>query len=190
MKWVKAAFVLLLYMPLTQMFYLLCIVSKYGLDKKHWRKGCYSSMVNISDEALVMQVVMYYFPRWKNQQIVEEDDGECSEIRGGKRICGPKRGERNTGSTTVKTFYEYLKKFKNTRDSEYKGVWDKKLQDVANAQHRLELCEKERLLGDEMGDESTDNINTNFDLDFCDGCFDGDIGNDDGQETQTVVTEL
>ena len=59
-------------------------------------------MVNVSDEALVMQVVKYYFPRWdKLEDMVEEDDGTGGGGVG-KQVCGPKRGERNTGSRTIK----------------------------------------------------------------------------------------
>ena len=39
----------------------------------------FTDMVNITDEALVMQVVKYYFPRWdKGEEVQEEERNEDS----------------------------------------------------------------------------------------------------------------
>ena len=73
-------------------------------------------MVNPTDEALIMQVVSYYFPRW--------DDGIDEED-----LAGAKKGEKNTCARTMKLYYNYMKKFKETRSSEFAGRWDKKLRE-------------------------------------------------------------
>ena len=80
-----------------------------------------------------------------------------------------------------------VQSLKKKRDSEFKVLWGRKLQEVANAQHLLVMCEREETLGNEPENEST-NSNTGFGLDLCDGCFDGEIGNTDDQEGATVVT--
>ena len=44
-----------------------------------------------------------------------QEDGSSDGGGGGKRVCGRKRGERNTGSRTIKVFYEYRTKFKKKK---------------------------------------------------------------------------
>jgi hypothetical protein len=79
--------------------------SKYG-NINSWRRDMFSVAVNISDEALVLQVVKYYFPRWDSgEEIGEEDDSEESKRGGSKQSGGEAKGERVTCSRTAATFY-------------------------------------------------------------------------------------
>jgi hypothetical protein len=154
------------------------------VDKKLWRTRNYSKMVNVTDEALVMQVVTYYFPRWTLGIETLEEDGETVVSGVGKRGGGAVKGERNTGAKTVQIFSEYVAKFKKTRQSKFAELWDKKLQDAALKQHVLELLEKEKEMERENESESAVEKNS-FDVDLVEGCFDGVMEDD---EMATVIT--
>ena len=67
-----------------------------------WITNKFTDVVNVTDEALVMQVVRYYFPRWdKGEVSVDEDESEESTEAGSKRSGGAEKGERLTCSRTV-----------------------------------------------------------------------------------------
>ena len=88
-------------------------------------------MVNPTDEALIMQVVTCYFPRWDSGQEMDEEDS-----------AGAKKGEKNTGARTMKIYYNYMAKFKDARKSRFVGLWDKKLREEAINQHLSVLVER------------------------------------------------
>jgi hypothetical protein len=163
-------------------FYFLC--SKYGLDKKIWRTKSFSKMVNPTDEALVMQVVNCYFPRWALGIETVDDDGETIVGGTGKRSGGAVKGEKNTGSRTIEIFSEYVAKFKSARQSEFAELWDRKLQEQAINHHVLEILEKEKVIEEEREPETAVRQD-NFDVDLIDGCFGGDMEED---EVATVIT--
>jgi hypothetical protein len=145
-------------------------------------------MVNTTDEALVMQVVTCYFPRWALGEEVDDDD----ETHGGgvgKRSGGAKKGEKNTGSRTIHIFAKYNKKFKEARNSKFSGKWDEKLQNEAINQHELETIEKEKNVEHEKEDESPI-VNGGFDVDMINGCFDNYLEDDGVEETGTTVTPV
>ena len=62
----------------------------------------FTDMVNITDEALVMQVVKYYFPRWdKGEEVLGEERSEDSNDLdsndiGSKCSGGAEKGKRMT----------------------------------------------------------------------------------------------
>jgi hypothetical protein len=172
--------------------YVICMVSnylyvpcsRYGLDKKLWGTRCFSKLVNITDEALVMQVVTNYFPRWTLGIETLDEEGETIVVGAGKRIGGAVKGEKNTGSRTMEVYSNYAAKFKKTRNTEYTELWDKKLREAAIKQNILEVMEKEAIAEGEREPGSAVEKD-NFDVDLMNGCFDGDVEED---EVGTVVT--
>ena len=159
------------------------------MDKKLWRTRCFSKMVNTTDEALVMQVVTCYFPRWALGKDVEDDDDETHGGGVGKRSGGAQKGEKNTGSRTIHIFANYNKKFKEARNSKFSDEWDKKLQKEAINQHILETIEKDKDVEHKNEDESPI-VRSGFDVDMVNGCFDEYLEDDGVEETGTTVTPV
>jgi len=88
----------------------------------------FTDMVNTTDEALVMQVAKYYFPRWDKGEEMVEDDGSEEGTVGSKHSGGAEKGERLTCSRTARTFYDYCRKVNAARQSPFKDMWDARLQ--------------------------------------------------------------
>ena len=146
-------------------------------------------MVNVTDEALVMQVVTFYFPRWAAGKEMGEDDGETLGGGEGKQIGGPQKGETNTATRTIQTFARYCGTFKEARNSRFAAAWDMKLKEEAIKQNALEEIEKERKLVKDTGDGSPI-MSKGFDMDIIDGCFDEEMVDDEQVETVTLGTEV
>ena len=147
-------------------------------------------MVNVTDEASVMQVVNCYFPRWVLGKDMEDEDDEASGVGVGKLRAGAKKGERNTGAKTIGIYSKYLRKFKEARTSKFAILWDKKLQEEAIKQHLLEVIEKDKMKEATSTDKQV-SAGVGFDLDICNGCFDvGGMEEYEETDTATVVTEL
>ena len=105
----------------------------------------FTDMVNVSDEALVMQVVRYYFPRWdKGEVVVEEKEIEDSSEIGSRHSGGAEKGERLTCSRTSSAFYDYCRKVKAARESLFRTKWDEPLQGVALERHKEEMEDEEK----------------------------------------------
>ncbi len=89
----------------------------------------FTDMVNVTDEALVMQVVQNYLPRWdKGEEIGDKDRSKESSEIGSKRSSGQEKGEILTCAKTASSFYEYCRKVKAVRESSFSAKWDEKLQ--------------------------------------------------------------
>ena len=99
----------------------------------------FTAMVNVSDEALVMQVVKYYFPCWdKGEEVVEENGSEESSEIGSRHSGGAEKGERFTCSRTLSVFYDFCRKVKAARESWFKTNWDERLHGEAIKWHKEE----------------------------------------------------
>ena len=145
-------------------------------------------MVNVTDEALVMQVVTCYFPRWSlGIEDMEEDDGSTIGGGVGKR-GGAVKGEKNTGTRTIHIYNNYVGRAKETRASRFADLWDKKLKEEADAQHVLESMEKERIVGQDQ-ENDTPVMKTGFDMDLHDGRFGGET-EEDGDATVVTATAV
>ena len=97
----------------------------------------FTDMVNVTDEALVMQVVQNYSPRWdKGEEIGEEDRSDESSEIGSKRSSGQEKWEILTCAKTASSFYDYCRKVKAARESLFRTKWDEKLQGEAIKQHK------------------------------------------------------
>ena len=150
----------------------------------------FTDMVNVTDEALVMQVVKFYFPRWdKGEDVLEEEGSQDSNDVGSKQSCGAEKGERLTCSRTARTFYDYCRKVKAARDSDFTVLWDTKLQSEAIQKDREDMDEKERNRRDEdFGKEnSAGNEAAVFDADLINGCFGGAYGVEELPSAATQV---
>jgi hypothetical protein len=139
----------------------------------------FTDMVNVSDEALVMQVVKYYFPRWdKGEEVVEENGSEESSEIGSRHSGGAEKGERLTCSRTSSAFYDYCRKVKDARESPFRTKWDEKLQGVAIRRHKEEMEDEEiKKREDATSKESNaENGRRIFDADMVNGCWGGSYG--------------
>ena len=135
----------------------------------------YSDMVSESDEALVMQVVKFYFPRWdKGEDMVEEEGSEDGTEASSKHSGGAKMGERLTCSRTTSSFYEYIRKFKATRNSPYKEKWDERLQAETIRDHREKQDDEET----RQREENDNAEKVAFDGDVMNGTWDDVFGED------------
>ena len=145
----------------------------------------YSDMVNESDEALVMQVVKFYFPRWdKGEEMVEEEGSEEGTEAGSKHSGGAERGERLTCSRTTSSLYEYIRKFRAARNSPYKDKWDERLQVETIRDHREQQDDEETRQREENG--SAEKVGTAFDADVMNGTWD-DVFEEDVSQTAPVL---
>ena len=114
----------------------------------------FTDLVNISDEALVMQVVKFYFPRWdRGEEEVEDDESEEGSTIGSKHSGGAEKGERLTCSRTASAFYGYCRKVKAARESSFKTKWNEKLQGEVIKQHK-KVMEEERRKREERDDNA------------------------------------
>jgi hypothetical protein len=142
----------------------------------------FTDLVNITVEALVMQIVKFYFPRWdKGEGLGEEEKSEDSSDIGSKRSGGAEKGERLTCTRTAIDFYDYCEKIKNARESSFKAKWDERLQGEVMERHKKEMDEKKRKRdGDGIGKEnSAGNVRTALSVDFMNGCWGGTYGTED-----------
>jgi hypothetical protein len=167
--------------------------SRYGI-KGRWRADLFSEMVNETDEALVMQVVRYYFPRWdKGEKVAGEDgseesnDAESTDV-GSKHSGGAEKGERLTCTRTAMAFYDYVRKVKTARASPYRAMWDKKLQIEAIRRDKEDLDKEERKRQIEEGEKENEaaDIRTVFNADIMNGCWGGNYGADELPTTTAV----
>jgi hypothetical protein len=130
----------------------------------------YSDMVSESDEALVMQVVKFYFPRWdKGEDVVEDEGSEEGTEAGSKHSGGAERGERLTCSRTTSSLYEYIRRFRAARNSPYSQKWDERLQAETIRDHREKQDDEET----RQREENDDAVGTTFDADVMNGTWDG-----------------
>jgi hypothetical protein len=148
----------------------------------------FTDMVNVTDEALVMQVVRNYFPRWdKGEEIGDEDKSEESSEIGSKRSSGQEKGEILTCAKTASSFYEYCRKVKAARESSFSAKWDEKLQREAIKEHREEMEDEEKRKREDGSTENdAENKKRNFDSDIMNGCWGGSFGVDELQTSTPV----
>jgi hypothetical protein len=147
----------------------------------------FTDMVNPTDEALVMQVVRFYFPRWdKGEEVVEEDGSEESSELSSKHSGGAEKGEKLTCSRTASAFYDYCRKVQTARESSFRAKWDEKLRGEAIKRHKEELEEEERIENESGKENKADEVSTTFDADMMNGCW-GGIYEDDELPTATTV---
>lgn len=119
-----------------------------------WKDRAMTAMTTASDEALVLQVVKHYFPRWEKEAALRgQDNGRGSEdvdegssnydastirdSRGNRK--GAQKGERNTCVRTKAVFYGYYAKVKQCRVSLHKDAWDQATRQVAIERYKKEL---------------------------------------------------
>lgn len=141
-------------------------------------------MVDATDEALVLQIVQYYFPRWKEEVVMaglglcmeeqdgekddnmieEEDESSTSTGKPSSVARGAKRGKVKTLCKTTKDFFSWHQKVLKARASPYCEKWDEWLRTKALT---LE-AEKEIGLSQNVDDQSVADRplqqNTMFDM--------------------------
>ena len=150
----------------------------------------FTDVVNITDEALVMQVVKFYFPRWdKGEDVLDEEGSGDSNDVSSKQGGGAEKGEKLTCARTASTFYEYCGKVKAARASSFKEMWDTKLQGAAIKKDREDMDEEDRRLREEDVDKdiragSEAHV---YDADLINGCFGGVYGVEEIPTTTTQV---
>lgn len=151
-------------------------------------------MVNITDEALVMQVAKFYFPRWdKGEEVLEGEGSEESNDAdstciGSKHGGGAKKGETSTCSRTTRVFYDYCRKVITARESSFCAMWDERLKGEAIRQDKAEMDEEERRRQLEDGEKEINagNVHKVFDADMMNGYWGGTYGMEDIQAATPV----
>jgi hypothetical protein len=139
----------------------------------------FTDLVNITDEALVMQIVKLYFPRWdKGEDLGDEDDSEETNEMGSKHSGGAAKGERLTCARTAKIFYVYCKKIKTVRESSFKTMWDERLKAEAIIQHQREMDEERRKKEESRKEDIEEDISGEFEADIINGYWGGTYGVD------------
>ena len=148
----------------------------------------YTDMVNVTDEALVMQIVRLYFPRWdKGEDTGDEIDSEKTHESSSKRSGGAEKGQRLTCSRTARTFYDYCRKVNETRESTFKVMWDERLKCEAIKQHQAEMDEENRSREENGSDNIVDGTSSVFDADVMNGYWGGTFGVDELPPATTQV---
>ena len=150
-----------------------------------WTKKSFSSVVNITDEALVMQIVKHYVPKWCKAG-AEEMSSEGSSVAGdsgGKSEDGrQKRGGAVKGDTMTcvkqkACFYEYCIKVKQARSSPNSAKWDLRLKEEA-IKRMMEQEEKAKAHLSDESDACSENqdgkLQENSNNMFVHGMFDDD----------------
>ena len=144
--------------------------------------------MNVTDEALVMQVVLCYFPRWNSEYGLVQRNSDKVGGGVGRQIGGAKKGRRQTGCRTMDFYEEYCAKFQKVKTSRLGELWDTRLQEEAINQHQREM--EENIKSDDREQGCTMPIHsTGFAMDICNGCFDGEIEESDETIEGTAVTE-
>ena len=139
----------------------------------------FTDMVNVTDEAFVMQVVRYYFPCWdKGEEVVEEDGSEESSKVGSNHSGGAEKGEILTCSRTASAFYDYCRKVKAARESSFRTKWDERLQGVAIKRHKEEMEDEEKRKHEDgtRKENNAENGRRVFDADIENGCWGSSYG--------------
>ena len=138
----------------------------------------FTDMVNMTDEALVLQVVRYYFPRWdKGEEIGDEDESGVSKDTSSKQSGGAAKGETLTCSKTAEKFYNYVNMVRETRGSTFKVMWDERLRGEAVKRHSEEMDEERQRMEENIDQENeVNNVATAFYNDIMNGCWGGSFG--------------
>ena len=142
----------------------------------------FSDMFNVTDEALVMQVVQCCFPRWdKGEEVGEEDRSEESSESGSKHGGGAEKGEILTCAKTASSFYDYCRKVKAARESSFRTKWDERLQGEAIKWHREEMKDEEEKKQEDgtSKEDDAENWGRAFDADIENGSWGGTYGVDE-----------
>jgi hypothetical protein len=153
-----------------------------------WTKKKFSSAVNITDEALIMQVVKHYVPKWdklvsaegENSSFAGGEEGGRSEDGKNKRAGGAVKGDINTCVKQKACYYEYCIKVQQARSSKFSEKWDVRLKEEA-LKRMMEQEEKTKAqLSTNVDEQSVedDNVSSNESTSiFIHGMYDDeDIG--------------
>lgn len=127
-------------------FLIFCFLFTFSTYKNiaQWSCNDYHTTVTASDEAFVLQVMTYYYPRWTDPSLHEETSVSESVVSGGTGgRGGPARGFKGTACKTIRQYHEYVSQMGRSRAGVNAKLWSGRLKEAAKKTLALSLAESQ-----------------------------------------------
>ena len=129
-------------------------------DLTNWASKQFNKTVHLTDEAFVLQISKFHFPRWEEEastsaECQNENEsllGETTKQRG-----GAKKGFKQTAARTYEEYNDLAQKVAAARASKTSAAWYQKLQQVA----RTKMIENASKKANKENDKPSNNQEEN-----------------------------